>query len=499
MSHVLFGQTLLLQPLRPRAGRPGHGPAPGLRHAQPGRPGARPRARRRALLARGRRCLPRLDARPRSWANRCCERRSATPGRPRAGARCCSTAQRCSPLLYRRGQSAPRRALGLDDRDPVGLAGVRGVEDRRARDEERGARAAAEWGRSSGRSRRRPPAPPWALPASSARSRAIFSGERAMNGCPPQPGLTVMQSARSIVPATRLSTATGVPGLIATPTHAPRLADQVGGVAGVRRGLGVEGDRVAPPRARTPPPGARDARSSGARRASPPPPATCSRSAETTSGPIVIGGTKWPSITSTWITRAPAASTSPTCSRSRPKSAERIEGATRTPPAARVSTALISSGCSSDRHQHAVAAVVALEDRRRGHPHDRRVLTAVGAHRGQLEAVQAVDAAVAAGKVRRAQPRLASSSGRAGRGRRRRLPHSVALGAPSRRRLSSRRSRAMKKPAVRSRWGSVSTQRLSTDAAGSSAPRFSRAKSGCESRKAAIWRSFSVGEMVHVE
>ena len=31
----------------------------------------------------------------------------------------------------------------------------------------------------------------------------------------------------------------------------------------------------------------------------------------------MIGGTKWPSITSTWITRAPAASTSPTCSPSR--------------------------------------------------------------------------------------------------------------------------------------------------------------------------------------
>ena len=45
-------------------------------------------------------------------------------------------------------------------------------------------------------------------------------------------------------------------------------------------------------------------------------------------GPKVITGTKWPSITSMWITRAPASSTSPTCSRMRPKSADRIEGAT---------------------------------------------------------------------------------------------------------------------------------------------------------------------------
>src|SRR5262245_20286811 len=38
-------------------------------------------------------------------------------------------------------------------------------------------------------------------------------------------------------------------------------------------------------------------------------------------------GTKWPSITSTWMRLAPAASTSLTCSPSREKSADRIEGA----------------------------------------------------------------------------------------------------------------------------------------------------------------------------
>src|SRR2546423_139389 len=56
---------------------------------------------------------------------------------------------------------------------------------------------------------------------------------------------------------------------------------------------------------------------------------TCSRRAPTASGPIVIGGTKWPSITSTWITRAPASITARTWSPSRAKSADRIDGATR--------------------------------------------------------------------------------------------------------------------------------------------------------------------------
>src|SRR4051794_4532801 len=71
---------------------------------------------------------------------------------------------------------------------------------------------------------------------------------------------------------------------------------------------------------------------------------TCSAIAPTASGPIVIGGTKWPSITSTWMTPAPAASTSPTSSPSRAKSAARIDGAT---PAS--SPAIRSPGASSSR------------------------------------------------------------------------------------------------------------------------------------------------------
>jgi hypothetical protein len=52
------------------------------------------------------------------------------------------------------------------------------------------------------------------------------------------------------------------------------------------------------------------------------------RTVSITTGPIVMFGTKRPSITSTWIQSAPAASTSPTSSARRPKSADKIDGAT---------------------------------------------------------------------------------------------------------------------------------------------------------------------------
>src|SRR5215813_873126 len=47
----------------------------------------------------------------------------------------------------------------------------------------------------------------------------------------------------------------------------------------------------------------------------------------TTGSPIVIFGTKWPSITSTWSTPAPPLSTARISSASREKSADRIDGA----------------------------------------------------------------------------------------------------------------------------------------------------------------------------
>jgi hypothetical protein len=58
--------------------------------------------------------------------------------------------------------------------------------------------------------------------------------------------------------------------------------------------------------------------------------ALCGRKAFTTAGPMVRFGTKWPSITSTWIQSAPASSTAFISSPRRAKSAERMEGAIRT-------------------------------------------------------------------------------------------------------------------------------------------------------------------------
>ncbi len=52
------------------------------------------------------------------------------------------------------------------------------------------------------------------------------------------------------------------------------------------------------------------------------------RIASITTGPSVMLGTKRPSITSTWIQSAPAASTARTSSARRPKSADRMDGAT---------------------------------------------------------------------------------------------------------------------------------------------------------------------------
>ena len=137
-------------------------------------------------------------------------------------------------------------------------------------------------------------------------------------------------------------------------------------------------------------------------------------------------GHEVPSMTSTWIVVAPASSTAATWSPSRAKSAARIEGATP--------FGVISPGASSP-------AVVADVQRGVGHPHDRRVLAAVRAHRAQLEAMQAVHAAVAAGQVGRPQPRLVA----------RRADVAEIDGVVAHERLS----RAMKKPSVPWRCGSV--------------------------------------------
>ena len=86
--------------------------------------------------------------------------------------------------------------------------------------------------RSPGRCRRRPrssPAP------TTAPSRSTLSGESAMKGWPPQPGLTVMQRKMSASFTDSLTAATGVPGLIASPARQPssRIAFSVRLTCGV--------------------------------------------------------------------------------------------------------------------------------------------------------------------------------------------------------------------------------------------------------------------------
>src|SRR3954468_20186454 len=100
--------------------------------------------------------------------------------------------------------------------------------------------------------------------------------------------------------------------------------------------------------------------------------------ASSTSGPIVIGGTKWPSITSMWMTRAPASMTLAIWSASRAKSAERIEGAT----CGRANSSSLTRTDANARNQVA-ARGRALRARPR-HPHRNRALLLVAVGRRLL-------------------------------------------------------------------------------------------------------------------
>src|SRR5215212_8847296 len=104
-----------------------------------------------------------------------------------------------------------------------------------------------------------------------------------------------------------------------------------------------------------------------------------------TSGPIVIGGTKCPSMTSKWTIRAPASITSATWAPNFPMSAERIDGSTRGPA---ISSAIRSltgrsllraCGRALRRFQHRGTTGLAFHVSGVGHPGDRLVLAAVGA------------------------------------------------------------------------------------------------------------------------
>ena len=115
----------------------------------------------------------------------------------------------------------------------------------------------------------------------------------------------------------------GVAGLIATPARRPAL-DLLHGPVQVNAPLPGERSACRPRPRRRPRGTGRGCRSSGALRAVA---GVTGLSHRTMTGPKVRLGTKWPSITSTWIRSAPPCSASATCSARRATSAERIEGA----------------------------------------------------------------------------------------------------------------------------------------------------------------------------
>ena len=178
--------------------------------------------------------------------------------------------------LYRRGSRAGERGSIQSEagrrRRPTRRSpgrprrGLRG-EDRRARDEH--VRAGLE---ARGRGQRLDAAVHLDRHAGAdERAHARKLVERVRDERLPAPARVHGHAQRDVDrPATSASAPTAVAGLIARPTHAPALANQVGRVGHVRGRLGVEGDRVGARLDELARPGARDARSSDARRASPP-------------------------------------------------------------------------------------------------------------------------------------------------------------------------------------------------------------------------------------
>ena len=197
-----------------------------------------------------------------------------------------------------------------------------------------------------------------------------------------------------------------------------------------------------------------------------------SRRPATMPGPKVSGGTKWPSMMSTWITSAPAAIIS--CDllaqaavvggEDRRRDVFRRAGSSVAPAVARSWRRM-----HPNRHEHAA-------------PHELQLTIAVldmrtmvecspqlGQTETQLEAVQAVDAAVAARQVGRPQPRLAAVGAAAARGR----------ACVAHRFSRSRRSAATKNPSLPWTCGRASrcAGRRGAPRPGSAAPGRSAAKS----------------------
>ena len=322
-------------------------------------------------------------------------RRSNTAGRTGRMGRCLSAWPRSPRDLVHRGDRV-RRAEHRGARDERGRAGCG------ARSCRLGVDAAVDLDRHA-----RAEQPAQALELARARP----------GGTPgrPSPGSRSCRAARSMS-ASELGSGGDRRGRAQRePGAAARRVDRLQRVVHVRGRLGVDGDGVRARLARTSSIVAlraldhqvhvdRSRRRRGPGRRAP----------RRRAAPIVIGGTKWPSITSTWIDRRAGVDHR----RDLLAQAREVGREDRGRDAV--------EAAPSDRLEHRAPAVVAHVERGVGHPHDRGVLAAVRAHREQLEAVQAVHAAVAA---RAGSSDAAMARGRSGRRRRGRRLRSLLMSA----------------------------------------------------------------------
>ena len=322
---------------------------------------------------------------------------------------------------------SPLAAAAISDRPLRGL----GAEDRRARHEQGRARLGARAGGRARRCRRRPRAP--GRSPTSARRRSILSSEPGRNAWPPQPGLTVMHSTRSSSPTSSRDRLDRRARVDREPGAAARVADGGERVVDVRRRLDVERDAVGA--------GLGEVRdlalgpldhqvdveeAAGVVDLARPAP-------RRRSAPCVIGGTKWPSMTSTWIdARAGVEHRADLLAEPGEVGREDRWGDARGRARHQIGWSIELRQWLQRRARCSTCARSSSARRSWGRPR-------------QLEAVQAVHAAVAAGQVGRAQPRLV-----AGRADVAQVDRVVVAHAPP-----SRRRRAMKKPSVPSRCGRV--------------------------------------------
>ena len=157
------------------------------------------------------------------------------------------------------------------------------------------------------------------------RRTAILASWPSMKACPPKPGLTLITRTRSqLARARSRPTATGVAGFSTTPAFLPRPRGSSAACGADAGGFRMDADECRRrPRRR---PGG-TVRAAAIIRCTSNGIVACLRSAFTITGPMLMFGTKCPSIMSRCSQSAPAAATARVSSPSRAKSAARSEGA----------------------------------------------------------------------------------------------------------------------------------------------------------------------------